>query len=122
MSLIIQVEGGQTRTHLLNEVEQGSSLGSGAGGRADTAIRGASDGKVYTLFASYDSNGFDHDATLQVNGVKGILLACDSDMFGAPTVKGLGRFGSTNIYALAADGLVAKMNDLPVEPSIQNRP
>ena len=122
MSLIIQVEGGQTGTHLLDNVEQGSSFGSGAGGRADTTIRGGSDGKVYTLFASYDSNGFDHDATLQVSGITGTLLACDSDMYEAPRVEGLGRFGSTSIYALAADGLVGKIDDLPVEPAIRDHP
>ena len=122
LALIIQVEGGPTRTHILRDVEQGSSGGSGAGGRADTTIRGKDGGSVFTLFAAYDSNGFDHDAALQISGTDNLLLTCDSDPYTSPQVSGLGRFGSTNIYVLNADGLATKMDDLPVEPSPEEHP
>lgn len=119
LTLTIQVEGAPMRTHILHDVEQGSSGGSGAGGRADTTIRGKEGGNIFTLFAAYDNNGFDHDAALQIGGKRHLLLVCDSDGYTAPQASGLGRYGSTNIYALSADGLATKIENLPVEPDDQ---
>jgi hypothetical protein len=118
LSLLIGSEG-HPKMHVLNNVEQGSSGGSGAGGRADTTIRGQDNDGVFTLFAGYDNNGFDHDAALQISGKNNLLLACDSDPYKAPQVRGLGRTGSTNIYVLNADGLATRMNDLPAEPDLE---
>ena len=114
--LIFGAEGHPPQVHVLKNVEQGSSGGSGAGGRADTTIRADDGDSAFTLFAQYDTNGFDHGAALQIVGKSKFLLACDSDPYTAPQVRGLGRYGSTNIYALNADGLAIKLNDMPVEP------
>jgi hypothetical protein len=122
LTLFIHTEGGLTQMHLLREVEQGSSGGSGAGGRADTVIRGKDGADIFTLFSGYDNNGADHDAALQVGGPDNFLLNCDSDPYNSPQVKGLGRFGSTNIYGLHADGLAAEMKDFPREPDLQRQP
>lgn len=122
LSLVVQIEGGSAQTHVLRDLTQGSSLGSGAGGRADTTIRGRDATGAFTIFAQYDNNGFDHDAALQVSGREETLLTCDSDLYAAPLVKGIGRSGSTNIYVLAADGVAAEMGDLPVEPNTEEHP
>jgi hypothetical protein len=120
--LFIHIEGGPTQMHLLREVEQGSSGGSGAGGRADTAIRGKDGASIFTLFAGFDNNGAEQSAALQVVGPDNFLLKCDSDPYSSPQVKGLGRFGSTNIYVLNGDGLAAEMKDLPGEPNLERQP
>ena len=116
MTFLVQLGGGPRRAHALVDVEQGSSPGSGAGGRADTTIRGKSGDSVFTLFAGYDNNGFDHDASLQVEGRNSFLLVCDDDGYQAPLAKRMGHFGSTNIYALSADGLAKELKDLPAKP------
>jgi hypothetical protein len=121
ITLLLQSGGEPMRAYVLRNVEQGSSPGSGTGGRADTTIRGTSAGDVFTLFAGYDSNGFDHDAALQVGGRDPFLLTCDGAQYSAPQAEGVGRYGSTNIYVLSGDGLAQKMTDLPVEPDFQGR-
>jgi hypothetical protein len=113
LTLFIHTEGGPTQMHLLREVEQGNSGGSGAGGRADTTIRGKDGASTYILSAGYDTNGFDHAASLRISGKQNFLLNCDSDPYNSPQVKGLGRFGSTSIYVLHADGLATEMKDFP---------
>jgi len=110
------------RAYVLKDVQQASSAGSGTGGRADTTIRGKSDGDVFTLFAGYDSNGFDHDAALEVDARSSFLLACKGGQYQAPQVKGAGRFGSTNIFVLSAGGLAQEMEDFPVEPDFERQP
>lgn len=119
ITLFLRSDGALIRTYVLGNVGQGSSPGSGAGGRADTTIRGTSAGDVFTLFAGYENNGFDHDAALQVEGRDPFLMTCDGAQSSAPRVEGVGRYGSTNIYVLSADGLAQKMTDLPVEPDFQ---
>lgn len=116
MTLLVQLRGKPRHAYALSDVEQGGSPGSGAGGRADTTIRGRSGDSVFTLFAGYDSNGIDHDASLQVEGRNSFLLTCDDDQYLAPPAKGMGRFGSTSIYVLSADGLAKELKELPVEP------
>lgn len=121
MTLFVQSGGGPRRAYVLTNVEQGSSPGSGAGGRADTTIRGTSAGNVFTLFAGYDSNGFDHEAALLVAGRNTSFLTCGEPQYSAPQVRGVGRFGSTNIYVLSADGLAQEMKALPIEPDFKER-
>ena len=116
ITLLVNLGGGPSRAYALSDVEQGSSAGSGAGGRADTVIRGRSGASVFTLFAGYDTNGFDHEAAIQAGGRNSFLLACDDDPYQAPQATGMGRFGSTNIYVLSADGLAKEMKELPGEP------
>lgn len=116
VTLLLQSGSDPMRAYVLRNVEQGSSLGSGAGGRADTTIRGTSGGNVFTLFAGYDSNGLDQEAALQVGGSNPLLLTCGGSQYAAPQVKGAGRYGSTNIYTLSADSLAQEMKELPVEP------
>jgi hypothetical protein len=111
--LILRTKGGPTRRYALNGVGQVSSGGSGAGGRAETTIRGKSAGGDFTLFAEYDNNGFDHDAALLMEGPAPIVLRCGEPQYSAPTVRGPGRYASTNIYTLAADGFVMKIEELP---------
>jgi hypothetical protein len=64
MTLSLQSDGEPMRAYVLGNVGQGNSPGSGAGGRADTTIRGTSSGDVFTLFAGYDNNGFDHSPVM----------------------------------------------------------
>lgn len=116
MTLFIRSRGEPTRAYVLTDVEQGSSLGSGASGKADTTIRGKSGDNIFTLFAGYDNRGADTDAALQVNGPNTFLLACAGGQYSAPTVNGLGRVGASNIYVLSADGLAREMKELPDGP------
>ena len=116
ITLLVDLGRGPSHEYALSDVEQGSSAGSGAGGKADTVIRGRSGDSVFTLFAWYDTNGFDHEASLQAEGRNSLLVACDDDPYQAPQATGMGRFGSTNIYVLSADGLAKEMKDLPGEP------
>jgi hypothetical protein len=119
MTLFLRSRGGARKAYVLSNVEQGSSPGSGTGGRADTIIRGASAGKVFTLFAGYENNGLGHDAALLVAGRVTLFLTCGEPQYSDPSVKGVGRYGSTNIYVLSGDGLAREMKTLPVEPDIQ---
>jgi hypothetical protein len=119
LTLLLQSRGGPTRAYVLTNVEQGSSGGSGAGGRADTSIRGTSAGKVFTLFAEYE-NFSDEDAHLMIEGRTTSLLSCRNGHYAAPSAKGLGRYGTTNIFVLSADALAQKMKTLPREPVVQN--
>ena len=114
--LFIRTAGEARREYVLKDVEQGSSLGSGAGGRADTVIRGRSGSSVFTLFAEYENNGADHEAALQIDGRSPVLLVCDGDQYLAPQVKGFGRFGTNNIYVLRGDELANGLQDLPDWP------
>ena len=116
MTLSVRTDSLSTRRHVLRNVEQGSTPGSGAGGWADSTIKGDSEGKVFTLFAGYDNNGADVDAALLVAGRSTVLLVCRGGRYSADGVKGFGRYGSSSIYTLSYDGLARQMTDLPVEP------
>ena len=115
MRLLVRSQGETARAYVLSDVEQGSSLGSGASGRADTTIRGKGGGKVFTLFAGYENNVEDH-ASLEVAGSNTLLLLCRGAQFSAPGARGVGRHGGTNIYTLSYDGLAREMTVLPDEP------
>ena len=71
---------------------------------------------MFTLFAGYDNNGAETDAALQVNGRITFLLVCEGGQYSEAAVNGLGRFGTTNIYVLSADGLAKEMKELPDWP------
>ena len=112
MMLILTTKGGPTQSYALKNVGQVSTGGSGAGGWADSFIRGTTAGGNITLYAGFDNNGFDHGAALIIEGPAPILLRCGEPQYSAPLVRGVGRYGSTNIYTLAADGVAKAIDGL----------
>jgi len=120
MKLILRTKGGPTQSYSLENVGQVSTGGSGAGGWADSFIRGASAGGNITLYAGYDNNGFDHGAALVMEGPAPILLRCGEPQYSAPLVKGVGRYGSTNIYTLAADGIAKAIDELSEDDQLRS--
>ena len=50
---------------------------------------------------------------------KSVLLVWDGDQYRARHVKGVGRYGSTNIYVQSADDVVKEVIDLPEEPDFE---
>lgn len=121
ITLFIRSEGGSTEAHVLRKVEQSNSLESGTGGHEQTAIQGKDGAHTFTLLAGYDTQSFEHNASLQIIGKKHFLLNCDSDPFKAPRVEGLERLGSTSIYSLHADGLAAELGQVPFEQEFLGR-
>ena len=116
LTLFVRSGARPTHAYVLQDVEQGSSLGSGASGHANTTIRGRSQGNVFTLFAGYE-NFVDAQAALQVQGPDSVLLSCNRRGYSSSPANGLGRYGSANIYGLAADGLAKPLRELPIEPT-----
>lgn len=117
LTLSLQLGDRPLRKYVLRKVEQGSSGGSGAGGRADTAIRGRSAGKVFTLFAEYE-NFSDEHAQLMIEGRTTSLITCANGHYDTSVAEGVGRYGA-GVYTLSADGLAQKMKKLPAEPDIE---
>jgi len=112
MTLFVRSTGSGRRAYPLKDVAQGSSLGSGAGGRADTTIRGKSGGDIFTLSASYENNGATQEAELQIVGRTTVDLVCGDGQFQSPRAIGIGRYGSTGIFTLSADGVAKETKDI----------
>jgi hypothetical protein len=121
VTLSIRTQGEQARSYVLRDVEQGSSPGSGASHKADTVIRGRSGGTIFTLFASYDNDGADQDAALQVEGRTAVLLTCAGGQYRVGDAMPMNGLGLTNIYTLGwRSGWAHPMKLLPAEPELDS--
>ncbi|WP_322964852.1 hypothetical protein [Sphingomonas fuzhouensis] len=116
-------QGRGAQRYVLHDVRQGSSPGSGAGGRADSFITGTSGSQTFLLYAGYDNNGEEFGADLRITGRANRVFACDDRIYRSPSVFVLGTKMPVNIYTLAYEGLaeaLAAIPDLPDNGSPMN--
>ena len=114
MTWVIWFKGRPATALALTDLEQTNSPGSGAGGRADTIVRGKSGRAVLTLFVSY-SSAEALFAALRVDSGSRTLLTCDDGGYSAPVAKG-GSHLTTSIFGLHYDDLARAMTDEPEWP------
>lgn len=116
ITLSVRYSGMPAKAYVLGDIEQGNTPLSGASGHLGTVIRGKSGDQVFTLFAEEALQADEKYAVLQVDGPKNLLLSCNDEHYLDPSAKGLGRFGSIDIYGLSGDGLAKELKELPAMP------